>query len=115
MENPVGCSESPLPALNPEILQVTEHHGGLPEAEQQAEENCLIICKKSTAFLQGSSCADADFCGIGGGGIGRFPGKQTCLFPVLLETEVVDRCEVIFTCLKGSMKCIGRGKGKKII
>lgn len=79
----------------------------LPEAEQQAEENFLTICKKSTAFLQGSPCADGDFHGIGGGGVGRFPAKQTCLSPLLLETEVVAGCEMIFTCLKGSMKCIG--------
>lgn len=52
------------------------------------------------------------FRGIGHDGAGRFPRKQTCLSPALLETKVVDRCE-IFACLNGSMKCIGREKGKK--
>lgn len=52
LENTVGCSEFPLPVLKPVVLQETEHHGGLPQAEQQAGENCLIICKKSTASFR---------------------------------------------------------------
>ena len=50
-ENPVGCLESPFPVLKLAVLQVTEQLGGLPEAEQQAEETCLIICKKDHSLL----------------------------------------------------------------
>lgn len=51
LENPFWCSESPLPALKPVVLQVTDHHGGLPEAEQQTEKNYLIAFKNQHSFI----------------------------------------------------------------
>lgn len=38
LENSVGCSASPFPALKSAVLWVTKCHGGLPEVEEKEEE-----------------------------------------------------------------------------
>lgn len=62
LENPVGCSEFLLPALKLAALQVTEHCGVLLEAQQQAEKNFLIICKKKAQpFSKGALVLTVSF------------------------------------------------------
>lgn len=83
-------------------------------SQRQSNRQRKIIsqhAKNSTGLFQGSPCTE-DLQGIESVSVWTFPGKQVCVSPVILGTEMVDRCEIIFTCLKANMKCAGWGKGK---
>lgn len=70
--------------------------------------------KNSTALFQSSFCTE-DFQEIESGSVWTFPGKQACLSPVILESEVVDRHEIIFTCLKKILSALDEAKENMII